>query len=64
MSTLLFSLVLLLLSPFLSLLNAVLCFSFQQEEMSSTKDHVEGNLHQAKGSVKETVGHAFGNNKM
>ncbi len=31
---------------------------------SSTKDHVEGNLHKAKGSVKESVGHAIGNEKM
>ncbi len=31
---------------------------------SSTKDKVEGNLHQAKGSVKESVGHAVGNDKM
>jgi uncharacterized protein YjbJ (UPF0337 family) len=27
----------------------------------STKDQVEGAIHEAKGKVKETVGHAIGN---
>ncbi len=31
---------------------------------ASTKDKVEGDLHRAKGTVKETVGHAVGNEKM
>ena len=36
----------------------------QESGNSSTRDKVEGNLHRAKGAVKESVGHTIGNEKM